>query len=216
MWIWQAILAIAARPEWWLVIIAALTGGVVGWQSWETRRSAKAALLNAKAIIGAERAWIVVREVEGRPTQNYQTRMPDVCVSIHFTNKGRSPAFLLEGECKYAVCPRGTMLPAVSDLDWKPSKDINQRPGICIQPGEEYHLRNIKCGIVIPDMQRLYEGEEVLWVYGMLNYRDVFGRLQETWYCYRWESHNDTEFIPQWIPDGPAGYNRATYQYEKM
>src|ERR1700729_1968622 len=34
------------RPDWWLVIVAALTGGVVGWQSFATAKSAKAAKKN--------------------------------------------------------------------------------------------------------------------------------------------------------------------------
>jgi len=30
------------RPDWWILIVAAATGGMVGWQAWETRKSAEA------------------------------------------------------------------------------------------------------------------------------------------------------------------------------
>ncbi len=36
-------------PNWWLVIVAAGTGGVVSWQAWETRKAAEATLRAAKA-----------------------------------------------------------------------------------------------------------------------------------------------------------------------
>lgn len=36
--------------NWWLVIIAGLTGGVIGWQSWETRKAAQAARNSVSAM----------------------------------------------------------------------------------------------------------------------------------------------------------------------
>lgn len=78
-----------STSEWWLVIIAGLTGCVIGWQSWETRKSANAskdaasaALLNAQTLINAERPWIVINVESPAPNQ------------FHFkaTNVGRTPA----------------------------------------------------------------------------------------------------------------------------
>jgi hypothetical protein len=55
------------RPEWWLVGVGIVTCVVIAWQSWETgkaaqaaKKAAEAALMNAQAVINAERAWIVV------------------------------------------------------------------------------------------------------------------------------------------------------------
>jgi hypothetical protein len=39
--------------NWWLVIIAGLTGGVIGWQSWETRKAAEATKEAANAAYGS-------------------------------------------------------------------------------------------------------------------------------------------------------------------
>jgi hypothetical protein len=57
-----------AQPEWWLFILGIPTLFVIGWQSGETRKSAnaakdaaKAALLNAQAIINAERAILLFK-----------------------------------------------------------------------------------------------------------------------------------------------------------
>ena len=48
------------RPEWWLVILGFGTLAVVLWQTVQTKKAAQAALLNAQAVIDAERAWLTV------------------------------------------------------------------------------------------------------------------------------------------------------------
>lgn len=44
------------NPEWWVVIIAALTGGAISWQSFETRRAAQAMRASNRAAVSAQRA----------------------------------------------------------------------------------------------------------------------------------------------------------------
>jgi len=44
------------KPDWWVVIIAALTGAAVSWQSYETRRAAQAMRTSNRAAINAQRA----------------------------------------------------------------------------------------------------------------------------------------------------------------
>jgi hypothetical protein len=39
--------------NWWLVIVAVFTGGVIGWQAWETRKAAKATADAANAAYGS-------------------------------------------------------------------------------------------------------------------------------------------------------------------
>jgi hypothetical protein len=78
-----------ASPEWWLLSVGILTCFVIGWQSVETRRaanaaqvSAEAARLNARAIINAERPWMLLDIERGTPKT----------FSFRFTNYGRTPA----------------------------------------------------------------------------------------------------------------------------
>jgi hypothetical protein len=42
-------------PDWWLVIVAGATGGVIGWQSWETRKAAQGAKETAEATLQSVR-----------------------------------------------------------------------------------------------------------------------------------------------------------------
>lgn len=37
--------------NWWLVIIAAITGGVIGWQGWQTRKAAQAGEISANSAL---------------------------------------------------------------------------------------------------------------------------------------------------------------------
>jgi len=55
-------------PNWWLVIAALCTAGVISWQSWETRKAARATADAANAAYGsvtfAQAQWDLMREKE--------------------------------------------------------------------------------------------------------------------------------------------------------
>jgi hypothetical protein len=82
--------------QWWYVLFAwpegittwaiIATGVVIGWQSFQTKKAAQAALLNAQAVINSERPWIMVtvEEVVG----------PSGGFNLYMTNKGRTPAMV--------------------------------------------------------------------------------------------------------------------------
>jgi hypothetical protein len=58
-----------------------------------------------------------------------------------------------------------------------------------------------------------YEGKEyALYVFGIVEYRDIFGSKHQTRYCYRFKP-GPTEADPaprDFYVDGPSSYNRAT------
>jgi hypothetical protein len=93
------------KPDWWLLLIAAVTAGFICWQSWETRKASSGAFLNAQALINAERPWIMVtvEEVIG----------PMGGFNLYMTNKGRTPAMVTGA---YIGCV------AVKDLSALPNK----------------------------------------------------------------------------------------------
>ena len=47
------------EPERWLCILGFPTLLLLVWQTWSTSKAARAALLNAEALINSERAWIM-------------------------------------------------------------------------------------------------------------------------------------------------------------
>jgi hypothetical protein len=87
-------------PEWTLVIVGCITFLIIGWQSYETRRSADAgkeaseaaktgadaALLTAQALIASERPWFVT-SVESCEDNSDLWR-------VRVANKGRTPGHL--------------------------------------------------------------------------------------------------------------------------
>lgn len=86
------------RPDWWLVIVAALTGGVVGWQSFATAKSAKAAKKNIDLVISQNQPRLAVSfEWNGFVPPSEWALEPDprltIAFSISVTNQGRGDAF---------------------------------------------------------------------------------------------------------------------------
>jgi hypothetical protein len=81
---WDILLAWPEAITAWLLL---LTLGAIVWQSVATAKAAKAALLNARALINAERPWIVVSVEEFCGPNNG--------FLVYAKNKGRTPAMIL-------------------------------------------------------------------------------------------------------------------------
>lgn len=73
-------------PEWWLFILGIPTLIFIGVQAVASRKAAEAALLNARALVNSERAWI---DVDFMPIRPAATQYHMLVV-----NHGRSPAFV--------------------------------------------------------------------------------------------------------------------------
>jgi hypothetical protein len=94
------------RPEWWVVIVAALTGGVIGWQSWETRKAAQATETNVEA--GKDTAKRQLRAYMS--IKNAKLLLHDdgsVEASLELDNCGQTPAYDLQGAhlCRFDSYP---------------------------------------------------------------------------------------------------------------
>jgi hypothetical protein len=80
------------RPDWWLVVLGFATLGIVAWQTYQTKKAAEAALLNAQAVINAERALLLFT-VEKERVQG--PGGPSI-FHISVVNYGKVPARRLE------------------------------------------------------------------------------------------------------------------------
>lgn len=90
-----------ARPEWWLVAIAGLTGCVIGWQSWETRKAAEGAKENAE-VAGAQIKLMKQKEraqlrIELHDLKLIENATKDgLNVGFKVVNDGPTRAYILE------------------------------------------------------------------------------------------------------------------------
>ena len=88
------------QPEWVLVIVGIITFIIMGWQSRETRKAARAALLNATAVINSERARILFeteKRLDNEPFRGVAT------FTIFAVNRGKVPAEIINYGKAYEI-----------------------------------------------------------------------------------------------------------------
>jgi hypothetical protein len=176
----------------------------------EFKKIAAAAFLNAQAVINAERAWMVAN-AENLHIPHSQWSNEIVGFDIRCVNKGKTPAFLLEMGNHGITHPRGTLLPAVQPPYEPQYVEKWDGDGLPLQPGADMVRHLI---IITSCPEKIHIGQDDLWIYGYIKYRDAFGVDRETRYCFLWDN-NCSKFIEEdrpscYMPRGPASYNRAT------
>jgi hypothetical protein len=188
-------------PEWWLCILGAPTLLIVGWQSWETRKaakagseSAKAALLNAQAVINAERPWILIRG------QAFEVK--DVS-SVVATNCGRTPAKITTISLdSWKIVPSNTDLPLRPIYQTPTSLPT---PIVLLPEGTTYVYTLSELDvrrICHTDLQwnRVQSGEDMLYVFGVIYYEDLLNSPTRA-------SH-ETRWCCRYLPGTPSPSNR--------
>ena len=100
----------AARPphwysssEWWIVIIAALTGIAVAWQARETAKATRAVERNTRAFIDSQKPTIIA-EAKGQPLNDLMESVPRVRLVL--SNKGPTTAYHCLYESWIELVPR--------------------------------------------------------------------------------------------------------------
>jgi hypothetical protein len=197
-----------STPEWVLVVVGLITCCVIGWQSWETRKSAQAAALNAEALINAERPWVMV-QVEKLPGENAAKSV----FQLNVFNYGKTPAHIIT--CKgpkaehYRVPEQNLPIPPdYGTWGWnrrflapKDSFAIGQ----LIDPSS---LIRQAIAAEWESEQKESDGRLTLVVYGLIEYSDgVSPTLYKTAFCYRHSRDKLSEMGGSFIPFGPAVYN---------
>lgn len=213
------------HPEWidtfawpdgvtaWALLLTLI---VIGWQSTETRDAAKGALLNAQAVIDAERAWVIIRS-----SMNWGY-IPFVSFPLKYwweiENVSNTPAQILETQCRYELIrherlytlPEVPVYPEPIDfagrlLPPKGKEDFttfcNDEVGQIIKdPPDQTEINSIKNGLCF------------LRAYGYVRYRDGFGNERESRFCdyYVWpqDERRGSGFRP--LIGIPSAYNECT------
>lgn len=199
--------------NWWVVIVAALTGIFIGWQSFETKRAARAALLNAQALITAERPWLVAyfKEIDNPdiPTDG------NLRLAWEVRNVGRTPAKLVEAAARLVFNLDTVPLPDQPDYGLPDTLDdrILVPGGTLSFSANWYELENGR-------YVQLYENKlseasilDLLVGFGYVKYRDTFGGTED-----HITRFSDSAFINRaaiigkispWV-SAPAEYTKCT------
>jgi hypothetical protein len=150
----------------------------------------------------AERAWIVDLP-PGLPTRN-----PDGDTEIRWQleNRGRTPAWVTSLGSAAQIVAAGGPPPAIPPYTMSGPFPPQ---GTVLTPNGK-----IERGLTIPfaNMTAVEAGTHALYVFGIAEYRDIFGSKHETRYCYRFKpGPTPADPAPRdFYVNGPPSYNRAT------
>jgi hypothetical protein len=195
--------------EWALVVVGIATAIVVGWQSFETRKAAQAALLNAQAVINAERPWVMVQIKEDQVERGegvFDMR------SFQFTifNYGKSPAHVIT--CKgpkiefHDDPDKGLPIqPDYGTWDWE-RRFLAPRDSLPI--GKTIYPSKMRMETHSAAIAKGEPVKEELVVYGLIEYTDgVSGKSYRTAFCYRHEKMPPSSMGGRMVICGPSVYN---------
>ncbi len=182
----------------WVLVVAAGIGLYVTW------RTARAALLNAEAVINAERPWLVVT----------WSSKPDWPGSFLFgcKNRGNTPAKVVSMSAKYLFVDKPENLPVPPDYS-----SVVTMPDLPFKVGgDEFDIGNgINATSIIKNAgkQELVEtSREFLVYYGNVVYKDTFfpdsspDGFHETRWCFVYYAAGNKGLKR----NGPEEYNRYT------
>lgn len=202
--------------NWWLVIIAGLTGCMIGFQSWATseaargaQKAADAALLNAQAVINAERARLLF-EVDKEMDQK---RHGVAIFTIYAVNHGRTPARLMR-----IKGPVETVCDGIDELP------IPMKTHPAKLPDKWHVMQGEKCFIArfVPASMtsRALElakatGESInaqkRVIYGEVLYSDgISPQIRSSRYCFRFNREPFRNIGGSIEPAGPSEFNQTT------
>ncbi len=169
--------------------------------------TAQAALLQAQALVNAERPWILVT---AEPTRGVESSF-----EITATNRGRSPATITAAFDEVLFAPDEASLPAVPEI--KPVESSARFVPIILLPGESATLKTFSRGdargVCGSDEQfkNVESWSERIFLCGKVAYNDLIApagkEAHETNWC-SWYIHGKQRSAL--VPAGPAAYNAHT------
>jgi hypothetical protein len=215
-----------------LLLVAVGVGAIVfAWKTVDaTRDAAKAALLNAQAVINSERAWMIPKIVQpanhGPIMSPSSTRNdPPIKIKLTIANQGKTPAIgtrALNGYCSVEIVDPQSQswtleLPQIPDYSGvRGGKIVPQAPGSVYVSGEgsELSIDQIDKDFCLAESRAWARKEKCLCIMGYYEYLDVFGRTRITRFCYAYQdvsqidSSGGTQY--RFRKAGPDAYNEIT------
>jgi hypothetical protein len=184
------------------------------------KNSAQAALLNARAVMTAERPWLLVplgfetkaiQEPYLVPVERDLGQRMSHCF-FTIKNYGNTPGQVFASKDQLQISDSPVQPPDISVYDMANANHTV----IAFPPGESVAVeaRLEPFGFIEEDdLKSVLKGGKYLWLCGFVRYRDTFQRKQapehETRFCYIYENRMNAP-KPYWRLAGPPEFNRAT------
>jgi len=165
-------------------------------------KAAAAATLNAQAVIDAERAWLLVDEVQFSPVQE-PLLSPTPRFTYRIQNFGKTPGIIMGCKAEFQV---GGDMNTPKDLTFVNLAGTEVESEIHIVPQGESVPRRSKFWdnylLAQGERDKIYSRDSFLWACGCVHYKDVFGRRHRTPFCYIYIASEK-----KFYPGGLLGFN---------
>lgn len=192
-----------AKPEWWLVLAALFTLVAVVWQAVQSRRAAQAAadsveamnrqtqatLLNAQAMVNAERPWLMVSaRAYGHERFRFEAR-----------NHGKTPAEIVGYESGWKI---GDVLAIYhEEPQYEPHR--LDAPVVLLPDAPPFRCGACNVGDLISSQPKdtemaVRDGGKMFAMYGKVLYYDMLNRREpphESRFCFFWRGSTDPQEV---------------------
>jgi len=203
-------LGMSAVPAWVLVIVGIVTAAFICLQSWETRKAAQAATLNAKTLINAERPWVMV-QIKEAPVEKGHGVFDLRSFQFTIFNYGKSPAHILS--CKgpkieFYVAPDKN-LPIPPDYGtWEWERKF-LAPNDSLPISKTIYPSKIRMEMISEaEVKGEHANTGELVAYGLIEYTDgISETAYKTAFCYRHEKFPLSSMGGHFLLCGPRVYN---------
>jgi len=167
------------------------------------RKSAEAAALQARALVGVELPRLELGRVAlVYADQSVRQALKAPSVELGFTNFGRTSAFILERCIEVRMTPTLPPDPVYNATETLPLVEAVES-GASAEANAPRRLGDLADSQV----QQLLSGAATLWVYGFLRFRDFLGMDHKNGFCLRWvPPPREAGTGGTFIPDGPPAY----------
>jgi hypothetical protein len=162
-----------------------------------------------QTLMVGQRAWITVTMGAMPDFTPDPSTMQILWLSPTFTNCGKTPARIIRIRAREEEIPNGQQLPEppiYEGVGVSPARFDGTAflpPNASIQP--------INIGMVPAAFIAIRQGNPVLYLYGFVDYRDVYDRQWTTRFCFIYHIQSGFNPISEgFYVGGPAAYNEAT------
>lgn len=167
------------------------------------RKSAEAAALQARALVGVELPRLELGRVAlVYADQSVRQALKAPSVELGFINFGRTTAFIVERCIEVRMTPTLPPDPVYNASETLPLVEAVES-GASAGASAPRRLGDL----AESQVQQLLSGAATLWVYGFVRFRDFLGMDHKTGFCLRWSPPpRDAGTGGTFIPEGPPAY----------